>query len=279
VLGGDPARLADVRPAPRSAVLFWPSAPQGRGVDGDWYVEPPPVSPLSGALAGVAWDSLPPATSLADARLDSAAVVALAARLGRRGAPRPVVLVSDSAGRRRATLLGRGVWRWAFRGGAGAVAHRSLVAGLADWLLGGGVGSGERAVPETPESPNGLPLVWRWTGGDAPRDLAITLDAVGAGPGRARVDTLRFDAGGRAELSLPPGVYRYGLGGGGERGLVAVEEYSDEWRPAAAVITAQPGAPVERLVTVALRDRWWLFALALAALVAEWVWRRRQGLP
>jgi len=30
---------------------------------------------------------------------------------------------------------------------------------------------------------------------------------------------------------------------------------------------------------VGLRDRWWLFAIAIAAFAAEWAWRRRQGLP
>jgi len=30
---------------------------------------------------------------------------------------------------------------------------------------------------------------------------------------------------------------------------------------------------------VALRDRWWLFVLAIAAFATEWAWRRRQGLP
>jgi hypothetical protein len=279
VLAGDPDRLRETRPAPRAAVLVWHSAPEARGVDGDWYVDPPPVSPLAGALAGVAWDSLPPVTSIADARTDSAAVVALSARLGRRGTPRPVVLVNDSGGRRRAKVLGRGIWRWAFRGGAGAVAHRSLVAGLADWLLAEGAGSREQVVPETPEVANGLPLVWRWTGDAPPRDLTIVLEPLGPPAGRARVDTLRFDAAGRAELSLPPGVYRYRLAGDGDGGLVAVEQYSDEWRPAGTAMAGQPGTSAARRVAIALRDRWWMFALVLGALVAEWVWRRRQGLP
>jgi hypothetical protein len=96
-----------------------------------------------------------------------------------------------------------------------------------------------------------------------------------------RVDTLRFDAGGRAELRLEPGVYRYLAvdPGGAERGMVAVDTYSDEWRPSAAVLASQPGAPGERRTNVALRDRWWLFVLAIGAFAAEWAWRRRQGLP
>jgi hypothetical protein len=30
---------------------------------------------------------------------------------------------------------------------------------------------------------------------------------------------------------------------------------------------------------VALRDRWWLFVLAIALFATEWGWRRRSGLP
>jgi hypothetical protein len=95
----------------------------------------------------------------------------------------------------------------------------------------------------------------------------------------ARRDTLRFDAAGGAELRLPPGAYHYSLGTPFERGVVVVEEYSDEWRPAAPSLTAQPGLPAERLDRIGLRDRWWLFAIAIAAFAAEWAWRRRQGLP
>jgi hypothetical protein len=166
------------------------------------------------------------------------------------------------------------LWRWAFRGGAAEEAYRSLVAGMVDWLLGEqGAGRRERAVPVTLEVPNGLPLIWRWTGADDPRSLAILME------GGAHADTLRFDAGGRAELLLPPGVYRYALSGGPERGVVAVENYSDEWIPRPPSLGAQPGESRSRLASTGLRDRWWLFAVAIAALAAEWAWRRRQGLP
>jgi len=94
-----------------------------------------------------------------------------------------------------------------------------------------------------------------------------------------RTDTLRFDASGRAELLLPPGVYRYALSSGGEQGVIAVETYSDEWLPRAPALSAQPGEATARSSTVGLRDRWWLFVIALAALATEWALRRRQGLP
>ena len=271
---GDPAMVG--RFSPKGAVLLWPSQ---RRLDGDWYAQPPPsgLSPLARALAGVAWDSLPPATSLAELAPDSSTSVALVARLARRGPPRPMVTLSEHAGARRAAIAAGGLYRWAFRGGASGEAYRALVAGLVDWLLEQGAGSGKRFVPVTYETPNGMPLQWRWTGKGEPRDVVIAL----AADQGQRVDTLRFDAGGRAELRLPPGVYRYAAseGEGAERGVVAVDAYSDEWRPAVPVVTPHAGTPGGWLTGVALRDRWWLFAVAIAAFTAEWAWRRREGLP
>jgi hypothetical protein len=269
---GDPATFAGF--APKGAMLSWPGT--GRQ-DGDWYVQPPAASPLATALTGVAWDSLPPAASLVDAasQIDSSAVVALTARLARRGPPRPVLLLSERDGRRRALIAAGGLYRWAFRGGASGEAYRALVAGLTDWLLEKGDGRGERFVPVTYETPNGMPIVWRWATPGTPRDIVLSL----ASDNRPRSDTLRFDAGGRAELRLPPGAYRYTVPDGPERGLIVVDDYSDEWRPTTAVLTSQPGAAEGRVVSEPLRDRWWLFVLAIAAFATEWAWRRRQGLP
>ena len=271
---GDPATFS--RFSPQGAVLLWPGT---RRLDGDWYVQPPPSgpSPLTGALAGVAWDSLPPATSLVELAPDSSTTVALAARLARRGPARPMVALSERAGARRAVIAAGGLYRWAFRGGASAEAYRALVAGLVDWLLEQGTGHRERFAPVTYETPNGIPLQWRWTGKGEPSDVVVSL---AADPGH-RIDTLRFDAGGRAELRLPPGVYRYAAsdGRGAERGVVAVDTYSDEWRPAVPILVPQSGTPGGRLTSVALRDRWWLFVVVIVALVAEWAWRRRLGLP
>ncbi len=271
---GDPATFK--RFSPKGAVLIWPGT---RRLDGDWYVQPSTtgLSPLAGALAGVVWDSLPPATSVAELPPDSSTTVALVARLARRGAPRPVVTLSQSAGARRATIAAGGLYRWAFRGGASGDAYRALVAGLVDWLLAEGAASAERFLPVAYEVPNGLSSVWKWTGSGEPRNVVVSLTADGG----QRVDTLRFDAGGRAELRLPPEVYRYAAadGGGTERGVLAVETYSDEWRPAASVLASQVGSPTGRLTGVGLRDRWWLFVVAIAAFAAEWAWRRRAGLP
>ena len=280
VLAGDTERARAYVPA-SAALLAWPTA---RGQPGDWYVERPSPSPLTAALAGVAWDSLPPAVAVGETPRDSGVMTVLTARLARRGAARPVVTIEQQGGRRGATVAAAGLWRWAFRGGAGEEAYRALVAALTDWLLGAGQGRKERAVPVTLETANGVPLAWRWTGAGEPRPLSIDLQ----GDSGARRDTLRFDAAGHAQLRLAPGTYHYALassaaggaaGGANERGVVVVEEYSDEWRPAAPVLTAQPGLPAGRVARIGLRDRWWLFAIAIAAFAAEWAWRRRQGLP
>ena len=270
-LVGEPERFAALQPP--ANVLAWPAA---LGAPGDWYAAPAPVSPLAGALAGVAWDSLPPVSGVQPVTPDTGVIVALSASLGRRGVARPVVLLRERGGRRTATITAGGLWRWAFRGGASEEAYRALVAGLADWLIGErGTGKGERAAPVTLAVSNGLPLPWRWTGTGEARDLEVRLESVVG----VRTDTLHFDATGRAELRLPPGVYRYALTGGPERGLVAVETYSDEWRPGAVTLRPQPGAAPARAGRVGLRDRWWLFAVAILAFTAEWAWRRRQGLP
>ncbi|HET8712251.1 MAG TPA: hypothetical protein VFM23_01055 [Gemmatimonadales bacterium] len=269
---GDPARARPFIGAARSARLEWAT----NGQTGDWYVERPPASPFTAALSGVVWDSLPPATAVVLAPDSAGATVALSARLARRGPARPILLLRQRDGTRRATITAAGLWRWAFRGGAAQEAYRSLVAATVDWLIGdGGRGARERVALESTEVPNGLPVAWQWTGSDEPRPLAVTL----RGSDSTITDTLRFDAAGRAVLLLPPGVYRYSLSAGPEQGVVAVETYSDEWLPRAPSLTAQPGEATTRLASTGLRDRWWLFVIAIGALATEWALRRRQGLP
>jgi hypothetical protein len=268
---GDPARLALYRR--RGGIVLWPFTAARAG---DWYVDAPPASPLTAAFSGLDWDSLPPAQGVIELPADSNAIVVLTARLGRRGVSRPVALVRDSAGVRSATIAGTGLWRWGFRGGAPAEAYRSLVAAIADWLLSDAAAGKERFGPVSEAVPQGMPLVWRWRGGGAPSATAITLES----PAGSQAATLRFDAQGEATLRLAPGVYRWRAGDqGAERGMVAVEQYSDEWRPARAVLTPQPGEPGDLRRDVGARDLWWLYALAIAAFAAEWAWRRRQGLP
>ena len=271
VEGGDPASFG--RFPVRAALLRWPTR---GGQDGDWYFGPPPVSPAAADLGGISWDSLPPAVSLVPLSADSTSTPVLTVRLARRGSLRAAVIISEVGGARRAEIGAAGLYRWVFRGGRSAEAYRSLIAALADWLLAEHrKGSEIRAVPEALVVTNGVSVSWRWIGAGPAQDIIATF----AGGKTVRTDTLRWNAAGRSTLRLPPGAYRYRLAGGPEQGMIAVDTNSDEWRPAGPRLGPQPAASAADVEGVSARDRWWLFALALAAFAGEWAWRRRQGMP
>lgn len=270
---GDPGRWPPLPPAPAApALVTWNTTGDAAG---DWYLTPAGSSPVSGALALAPWDSLPPVLAAIPSLPDSGAIPVLDATLARRGQARPVVTVRETSRGRRAALNLAGLYRWDFRGGASQQAYRTLVAGLVDWLLGGGSGAAGWAHPDSLDVANGLPVPWRWTGPGAPKDLAVTL---GGGAAGTVTDTLRFGGDGHAELLLAPGVYRYSLADGHGRGWFVVDRYSAEWHRG-PTLEAQPGRPVADRLIVDWRERWWLFALAIGAFAAEWVWRRRVGLP
>jgi len=240
---------------------------------GEWYVDLPPASPLAAALAGVAWDSLPPLVGV-EPEADTGAVV-LTARLARRGEPQPVVALTERGGVRRATIAGAGLYRWAFRGGRNEEAYRTLMAALADWLLGAHTPQSVRATPVGLVADDGTPVRWRWSGAGTPHDLVARFRS-SAGE---QTDTLRFGPDGQSSVRLPPAAYAYEFDGGPERGVVAVDTASPEWPPRPPTLRAQPGRATARVETVSARDRGALFGLALAAFAAEWAWRRRSGLP
>lgn len=265
-----PAALASSVAGP---VWWWPSDSDASA--GDWYVtQPVPSSPLADRLAPHDWDRLPPLTGLAAAPQTGTAWVALAARQGRRGPQRPVLVGGDSAGARRLTMLGRGAWRWALRGGAELDAYRTLVAGGVDWLLASeAVG---RSVPLVAPSvvQRGVPVPFRWRGATMPDSLVVGFTVGDSSFSR----TLRFDAAGHGLVALPPGAYRWRALGVEASGLVVVETYSDELHPRAVIAergAVGAGGPTsERPV----RRHWWLFVLVIAALAGEWAWRQRKGL-
>src|SRR2546425_12358234 len=115
-----------IRRPPRSTLFPYTTLFRSHGQEGDWYVQLPGPSRLAGALGGIAWDSLAPAAAVSDLALplDSTAVVVLTARQARRGAPRPVLVLSERTEKggsaRQATVAAAGLFRWAFRGGASA---------------------------------------------------------------------------------------------------------------------------------------------------------------
>ena len=118
-----------------------------------------------------------------------------------------------------------------------------------------------------------MPLVFE-RAADSVAALPVTVD----GPGGPRIDTLRFGGNGLAALWLPPGSYRYRLGGRGGSGMAAVDTWSREWIRQPPTVGARPiplASPGERR---SARDVPWWYLLLLVALAGEWLARRRLGL-
>ncbi|KPJ90348.1 MAG: hypothetical protein AMS18_11210 [Gemmatimonas sp. SG8_17] len=249
-------------------------------LSGDWYLSDTiSPSPLAAALGRVEWDSLPPLVGLVPLGVAADGWVAISARLGRRGAERPVVLGYDSAGTREMTTAGTGLWRWAFRGGASREAYRTLLAAGIDWLLGGETsGRGQSLVVSSSVVTRGEPVVFSWAQGRAPDSLVVTFGTATQAPGISAV--LRFDGEGTAVQYLPPGAYRWRVPADQQyRGLVVVESYSEEYPPrVVGVRSTEPEASLVLMETSA-RDRWILYVLAVLALAGEWAWRHQRGLP
>ena len=244
---------------------------------GDWYpgpaVEP---SPLAGRLSAVTWDSVPPLVGVVPVAPGDGQWVALSVRLGRRGGERPLVVGGDSAGSRVLTTTGEGLWRWALRGGAAREAYRSILAGGLDWLLGTGSVRSGSGLTASGAVPRGMPVVFRLEGDSAADSTQVELT-----DGReAREVTLRFDADHAASVWLPPGAYRWSASRPAPAaGAFVVEAYSDEFPVRPVTVQPQGGARRTSMGLTYARERPWYFGVVLLALVGEWIWRHRRGLP
>jgi hypothetical protein len=265
---GGPA--AGIRPR---GLWLWPSGAGGEAqLGGEWYAAGRAGSPVSDAFVGFPVDSFPPLGPITPIEPSEEEWVGLVAQLGRRGAERPILTGGERGGSRRALTAAEGLWRWAFRGGASEQSYRALVASTVSWLVGGRDGAGGIARPVRTVVPNGRPLTFKWNGTGSPRPAPIEFRSGDMVLG----DTLRFDAGGRAEVRLPPGSYRYEVAGGG--GTVVTEEWSEEFLPhPQSVETSEPAA---RGVPRSVSAREWLglFAFCIACLAGEWWFRHRLGL-
>ncbi|MEP6589776.1 MAG: hypothetical protein ABJC19_01220 [Gemmatimonadota bacterium] len=277
VLGA--ARAADLL-AVRGDVTAWQRVGHARllwapsALEGDWYVGGGGASPVAGAFVGVPLDSLPPAIAVTP--LDNAGAaewVGATAQLARRGAAVPILTGTVDPGGRVVRLGADGLYRWAFRGGVADQLWRGLIASAAAWLLAAPRQDGARAIPIQAVTERGRPVRFRWTAPLPAVPLAVQLD----GGDAVRHDTLSFDAAGEAAIALPPGRYRYTLEGGAS-GQLAVEPYSDELLPAAVTLVAHEATVAPTPTRGSLREAWWLFALAAAGFILEWLLRRRFGL-
>lgn len=250
----------------------WPSGEDGGTViASDWYLSVKP-SPVAGAFVALPIDSFPPATQISSLQPDSSSWVGLVARVGRSGAERPIMIGRERAGVREVVVGADGLWRWAFRGGSSEAGYRAWVAATSSWLLGGAEAGSRTARPVRAVADNGRPLVFEWAGSGAPSPVPITLE----GATTQLRDTLRFDGRGRAQLWAPVGRYTYRADG--SSGLIAVQEYSEEWLARPVTLSPQAGEAAALGATTHAREWLWLFALCILALAGEWGARRSMGL-
>ena len=268
VLHGDTALFGSPRAFTHGALAL--VAPPLQRSD-DYYAVSAPLSPLAAVLGGLPWDSLPP-VELGQAGRD-AEWIGVSARRGRRFDERPLV-AGWSKPRRIVVIPATGLWRWRFRGGRSADAFTALWGSVFDWMTGDAtdVRAAHTALPWVRA---GEPV--RWRRGNV-RDTVARVVLRLRGAARADTLTLRFasDDGFADSPPLAPGVYETRVAGGD--GLLAVN-VSAEWLPRRATVHAgavgtAPGA--DRAPRA--RAAWWLYALALTGLCAEWLLRRRVGL-
>ena len=268
IIHGDSTVFGPPRAATRGSLALMAPPPDGGA---EWYGVVAPPSPLSAALAGVLWDSLPPidvAASLPDGDW-----VGLETARARRLDRRPAIVGMDRP--RRTVIVGAsGLWRWQFRGGASADAYAALWGSIFDWL------AAERrdvraAVPADDNLRAGERLRWRRGGDDSV--VTVVLERRGE-PARVDTVTLRFPGGATIARSdaLPGGTYDARTPGGSS---VIVVNPSREWLPRAVrVASGAVGGETISGSAPRLRDLTWVFALAIALLCAEWLVRRRAGL-
>ena len=268
VLHGDTAIFGAPRQAARGALAL--VAPP-RDADGDWYVAGAPPSPLASQLAALPFDSLPP-LSVARA-VPAGEWVALTAARGRTG-ERRVVATGSERGRRVVVVGASGFGRWRFRGGASADAFAAIWGSIVDWLA-AGRRDARAAVPAEGVLRAGEPVRWR-RGGVEDSVVRVTLHR----RGDARADTmaLRFADGASVAETPPlaPGTYDVEAAGGS---AVLVVNVSGELLPRRpALEEGDVGAAAARDAPAGARESGWILLVALLALAAEWLLRRRLGM-
>jgi hypothetical protein len=258
-------------------------------VDADWYVSPElPASPITSLLAGIDAAGLPPLSSLQSTTVGDFAWAPLLGGRTPRGGRSPLVVAEQRDGRRWAVALGRGYWRWAFRGDQSRDAYTRLWAALAGWVVqdraqiaGASIRPVDRAVPRA------TPVRWVAPGLAADSFALELRDA----RGNASRTVLNAEQGDTA-MSAPaaPGHYSYDIRafkGGAEiarsSGPLTMESYSPEFLRRAVDLDALTRAPAALKQAAAgvgrpLHTYSWLYVLLVALLCAEWILRRRWGL-
>jgi len=270
VLHGDTALFGAPRAVTRGALALVapPAATQG-----EWFATGAPPSPVSTALSGTAWDSLPPLDVSATVPTD-AEFELLETRRARRLDQR-MAIVGWERPRRVVVAGASGFWRWRFRGGEGSDAFTAVWGSVLDWLAGERADVRAAYLADAAVRAGGT-VEWRRGAG---RDSVVRAVVVRRGGGvPADTVSLRFTPA-STSVTLPapePGVYDVQTPGG--RSLLVVNP-SPELLPRRRTVQDGPlGTGAAAGEAPRARDGSWLFALALVALCAEWLLRRRIGL-
>jgi hypothetical protein len=270
ILHGDTALFGAPRSATRGALLLF--APPA-GDEGEWLAAAAPASPLAAALSAMPFDSLPP-LSVAPS-VPRGEWQGLIVREPGAGGERRVALTGSESPRRVAVLGASGFWRWRFRGGQRADAYSAMFGTLFDWLAAGR--SDRRAVvPDAGVFRAGAPLRWRR---GTPTDSVVSLTMTRRGaPTRVDSMTLRFPEGANVAESppVPPGIYDVRTANGSA--VIAVNVSTELLPRRPTVQRGSIGGRPSLTDAPLARDLGWLYAIAVLALCAEWLLRRRIGM-
>lgn len=271
VLHGDTAMFGAPRGATTGSLAL--AAPP-REATGEWYAVGAPPSPISGALSGIAWDSLAPLDVAPDVPAgDWEGLVTSRPRAGARR-----VAITGTSGARRVVIVGAsGMWRWRFRGGTGADAYAALWGGIFDWLTAEPIDR-RPAILADGVIRAGDPIRWRRGAG---ADSVVTAVLRRRGD-EAGVDTVLLRFGDPNTLletpPMPAGVYDVALPGAAGGSLIVVNASPELLPRAQTVQSGEIGGAAVAGDAPKLRDWGWAYLLAVGALCAEWLLRRRMGL-
>ncbi|HEX5438780.1 MAG TPA: hypothetical protein VFW98_16635 [Gemmatimonadaceae bacterium] len=240
---------------------------------GEWYPVAAPPSPLATALNGIPWDSLPPLD--VSASLPQGSWEGLVAARARQFDRRPAIAGWEQGGRRIVVIGASGLWRWEFRGGTDADAFAALWGSIFDWL------SAERPDPRAALPAAGIVRAGdriRWQRGSGTDSVVVAVLTRRGGTTRDDSVTLRFARGTSIAESdpLPAGVYDVRVPHG--RAVLVVNASRELLPRAPTVKSGVVGGTVLSGVQPLVRDRGWVYLLALVALCAEWLLRRRKGM-
>ena len=278
VLHGDTALFGAPRSVTRGALALV-APPQA--TQGEWFATGAPLSPVSTPLSGTAWDSLPPLDVSAGVPANAEFEI-LETRRSRRLDAR-VAIVGWERPRRIVVAAASGFWRWRVRGGVGSDAFTAVWGSILDWLA-GERGDVRAAFPVIAAVRAGEAVQWR-RGATGDSLVRAVLVRRGAGTATAPSATgvadslvLRFGAGNNVTQAIapPPGVYDVRTAGG--TSLLVVNPSAELLPRRRTVQSGAIGTGATLGEAPRARDVSWLFAIALVALCAEWLLRRRIGL-